>query len=135
MLRRAHRRAQEVRPQIELRPAAAEALPFDDRAFDHVVVTLVLCTVDQPDRALSEMQRVLRPDGTLRLIEHVRGDGGLGRAQDALVPVWSWVGAGCHPNRRTAESLRASGFDIVEPYERQLCPAPLIAGTARIACS
>jgi ubiquinone/menaquinone biosynthesis C-methylase UbiE len=130
MLRRARKRAHEVRSDIELHQAPAEALPFADQSFDALVVTLVLCTVEDPQRALAEMRRVLKPEGTLRFIEHVRADGRFGRLQDILAPAWSRIGAGCHPNRRTADSISAAGFDIVQVERRQLGPLPLIIGVA-----
>ena len=52
--------------------APAERLPLADASVDTVVSTLVLCTVDDPERALREIARVLRPDGQLLFIEHVR---------------------------------------------------------------
>src|SRR5258705_561949 len=54
--------------------AAAEALPFRDGVFDTVVSGLVLCSVSDPVRALAEARRVLRPDGELRALEHVRSE-------------------------------------------------------------
>ena len=52
--------------------APAERLPLADASVDTVVSTLVLCTVPDPERTLSEIARVLRPDGQLLFIEHVR---------------------------------------------------------------
>src|ERR671917_322256 len=43
--------------------APAEQLPFAASSFDTVVSTLVLCTVQQPERAIAEIERVLRPGG------------------------------------------------------------------------
>lgn len=45
--------------------APAEALPFDDRTFDAVLLASVLQHVDDPHRALAEAWRVLAPHGTL----------------------------------------------------------------------
>jgi ubiquinone/menaquinone biosynthesis C-methylase UbiE len=130
MLPRARKRARELRLEVELVQSAAEALPFADASFDTAVCALVLCTVVDPARALAEIKRVLKPAGTLRFIEHVRFDGPRGQIQDAIVPVWSCVGAGCHPNRRTAEAIAAAGFAIVE-LERQDTPlVPIISGVA-----
>ena len=52
----------------------AEALPTSDGAVDMVVASLVLCTVADPDRALAEVDRVLRPGGRLHFYEHVRAE-------------------------------------------------------------
>jgi len=82
-------------------------------------------------RALAEIDRVLKPEGTFRFIEHVRGSGWIGRVQDWITPGWRFFGAGCHPNRRTAESIQAAGFRIIRFEERRLMPGvPLIAGVA-----
>ncbi len=58
--------------QYEVVEAGAESLPFADDSFDTVASTLVLCTVDDPARTVSEVARVLRPGGGLLLLEHVR---------------------------------------------------------------
>ena len=96
---------------VEVIEAAAEALPFEDASFDTVVSTLVLCTVDDPERAAAEIARVLRPGGRLLYIEHVRdaAGGGLARLQDRLERPWGWFAGGCHPNRDTAATLAAVG--------------------------
>lgn len=131
MLRRARKRARELGLDIEFHQARAEALPFADGAFDVVVLTLVLCTVADPARALAEVGRVLKPDGSFRFMEHVRDDGVVGQIQDLLTPAWRWFGAGCHLNRRTAASIEAAGFEIVEMQERRLPLMPLLIGVAR----
>ncbi|HEV8635333.1 MAG TPA: class I SAM-dependent methyltransferase [Chloroflexota bacterium] len=131
MLRRARRRAAALGLPVEFHAAPAEALPLPDASFDAVVCTLVLCTVADPVRALGEVRRVLKPEGTFRFIEHVRGHGWLGRAHDLVTPVWRRIGAGCHPNRRTGETIEAAGFRTVRLEEGRLPPGlPLIAGTA-----
>jgi ubiquinone/menaquinone biosynthesis C-methylase UbiE len=91
--------------------AAAEELPFADASIDTVVSTLVLCTVDAPDLALQEIRRVLRPDGQLLFIEHVRSDSPrLARWQDRLARPWQRFAEGCRCNRATVELIDASGF-------------------------
>src|SRR5574341_2626750 len=91
MLERARKRAGEVPANIELQQVAAEDLPFLDGTFDFVVDALVLCSVNDPALALSEIKRVLKPGGEIRLYEHVRYESGLGAfVQDAISPVWQW---------------------------------------------
>ncbi len=119
---------------VQLLPA--ERLPLDDSSVDAVVSTLVLCTVDDVPRSLAEIRRVLRPGGELRFVEHVRGTGLAGRTQDFIKPVWGYFGAGCNPNRRTEDAIRAAGFDVVVTERRKIMGfAPLIRGTATPAAS
>jgi ubiquinone/menaquinone biosynthesis C-methylase UbiE len=90
----------------------AEHLPFPDESFDAVVATLVLCSVVDPQQALSEIHRVLKQDGRLVFIEHVRSSGALGTMQDVFSGVHAKLGAGCRPNRRASELLQAAGFEV-----------------------
>jgi SAM-dependent methyltransferase len=93
--------------------ADAQRLPFADASIDTVVSTLELCTVDAPERALDEIARVLRPDGQLLLIEHVRADSPrLARWQDRLAGPWQRFADGCRCNRATAELIASSGLQL-----------------------
>jgi len=136
MLRRARERAAESGRDVTLVDAPAEALPFEDDSFDTVVTMAVLCTVDDPGRALEEIRRVLRPGGRLRFSEHVRSsDPKLARWQDRLERPWGVVAGGCHPNRRTLETIETAGFEVVdlEQGELQGLPRlvqPYVLGTA-----
>jgi SAM-dependent methyltransferase len=113
---------------------AAERLPFDDAAFDTVVSTLVLCSVSDPDRAVAEIARVLRPNGRLLLFEHVSDPAGgrLRRWQDRLERPWGWFSGACHPNRDTGATLRAAGFGL-EGVEADELPraSPLVRPAIR----
>jgi SAM-dependent methyltransferase len=116
----------------------AESLPFADASVDTVVSTLVLCTVANPERALREIARILRPGGRLLFIEHVRASSRLLAAfQDALLRPWRGFAGGCVCNRPTAELMRGCGF-TVEADDRvwRGMPAivhPLIVGSATVS--
>jgi ubiquinone/menaquinone biosynthesis C-methylase UbiE len=105
--------------RLHLHRADARALPYADESFDVVVAFLTLCTVPRAERAAREMRRVLRPDGSLLVLEHVRARDGrpLARWQDRLDPLWTRVAGGCHLNRDTAGVLAEAGFDVA-PLER-----------------
>jgi ubiquinone/menaquinone biosynthesis C-methylase UbiE len=93
--------------------APAERLPLADASVDTVVSTLVLCTVDDPERALAEIARVLRPDGQLLFVEHVRASSRfLAAWQDFLFQPWYRFAGGCCCNRPTVELMRACGFAV-----------------------
>jgi ubiquinone/menaquinone biosynthesis C-methylase UbiE len=114
MFARAARRAQagEVRAPIALQRGRASALDFDGASFDAVVVTFVLCSVKNLDAALREVRRVLRPGGTLHLIEHVVSpDRNVARFQRRVRPVWGVLLGGCDPTRDIAATIERAGFD------------------------
>lgn len=111
----------------------ATALPVDDGAVDAAVASLVLCSVPDVPGALAEILRVLRPGGELRFFEHVRSDKPwYGLLQDALTPLWSRAGGGCHLNRDTATAIRAAGFRIDELDRIFYAPLRFIPAHAHI---
>ena len=113
--------------RVEVVETPAEHLPFEDQSFDSVVSTLVLCSVESPGTAAGEIARVLKPDGRLLYLEHVRsGDHGLARWQDRLERPWGWLGAGCHPNRDTVAELEAAGLQNESLVRDRMPKAPPI---------
>lgn len=115
LLARAAPRARAAAVPVELIAGSAEALPFADRAFDSVVVTYTLCSIDDPVRALAEVRRVLRPGGELVFVEHgLARDRGTQRWQRALTPMWRRVGGGCRLDRDVPAILRDAGFAVDE---------------------
>ncbi len=117
--------------------ASAEQLPFADSSVDTVVATLVLCTVDAPDVAVREIARVLRPDGQLLFIEHVRSESPrLAAWQDRLAGPWRRFAEGCHCNRATVELMQAGELAVTHVREASWrgmprIVRPLVVGRAR----
>jgi len=102
-----------VAPYTHWVRGAAENLPFGEHSFDMVCATLVLCTVKSLPAALAELKRVLKPDGRLILLEHVRPrQPWLGRIFDWLSPAWEVIAEGCHLNRQTGKILEQGGFNL-----------------------
>ena len=96
---------------VVLHEADAQSLPFADAHFDTVVFTLVFCSVADPAKGLSEARRVLRADGSLIFIEHVRPRSrGLARAVDAANPAWRAINGQCNLNRETLAAIGEAGF-------------------------
>lgn len=118
MRQQARERATALDLDVSLSDARAESLPYAERSFDAVVASFAFCTIADPEAALSEVARVLRPEGEFRFLEHVRGDGTTGRVHDLLAPGWHAVAGGCHLNRETGERFRSDDrFRLIE-YER-----------------
>jgi ubiquinone/menaquinone biosynthesis C-methylase UbiE len=115
MLTYARDRAARAQVPITLTQAPAEALPFADGTFDSAVVTLVFCSVVDPQRGLSELLRVLKPGGRLLMAEHVRAaNGALVAVQSAMVPLTTRFSGNCHWNRDTESVVRQAGFAEVQ---------------------
>src|SRR4051794_8913301 len=118
--------------------APAEELPVEDGSFDYAVSTLVLCTVSDPQRALAEIRRVLKPGGQLLFLEHVRSDDPkLARWQARLQPLQYRLGHGCHCNRATLANIEGSGFEVSSLEHDTVRKAPpivrpMIAGVASL---
>lgn len=118
--------------------APASMLPFEDEAFDTAAVTLCFCTVPDPAESMREIGRVLKPDGTLLFMEHVRSERPwLGAIQDRLRAPWAWLADGCQCNRRTIDLLRDEGWrvEVTHVSDGALMPPvarPIVSGRARL---
>jgi ubiquinone/menaquinone biosynthesis C-methylase UbiE len=112
MLKRLEKKVREQGSQAKVVRAPAEDLPFEDRSFDTVVSTLVLCGVADQRQALREVRRVLRPGGRLLFIEHVRSDDPkLAKTQDRMNGLNKFL-VGCECNRATLDTIKAEGFEV-----------------------
>ena len=112
MLVQAKARAQQLGTTIDLREMDAQALAFPDDDFDAAVATCVFCSVPDPVRGLHELARVVKPDGRIFLLDHVRIDRPIiGTLMDWLNPliVRLW---GANINRRTVENVKRAGLKI-----------------------
>ncbi|MCK5512455.1 MAG: class I SAM-dependent methyltransferase [Thermodesulfovibrionia bacterium] len=113
--------AKNAKAEIQVISGKGENLPFEDTSFDAVSASQVLCSVTSPLKTLEEFKRVLRPDGQLRLLEHVRSEHWLaGPMMDLFNPIWLRINKiGCNWNRKTVEDVQNAGFKIrsIEPYK------------------
>ncbi len=113
MLQRARKRAREQDLDVDLRQMDAQRLTFADNTFDAAVTTFVFCSVPDPVQGLRELGRVVRPDGDIWLLEHVRVNRPIvGLLMDLLNPIVVRI-MGANINRRTVENVRRAGLEIV----------------------
>ncbi len=112
MLVRAVRRARRRHIDVQLALMDAQALAFRDASFDVVVTTCVFCSVPDPVLGLRQVRRVLRPDGRVLLLEHVRSRlPVIGRCMDWLNPVSVWL-QGVNINRDTVGNAQRAGLRV-----------------------
>jgi demethylmenaquinone methyltransferase/2-methoxy-6-polyprenyl-1,4-benzoquinol methylase len=132
MLREGRNRLLDAGVLVPVAQCDAEALPFPSEYFDVVTVAFGLRNMTHKDRALAEMQRVLRPGGRLLVLEFSRVWAPLAPLYDAYsFSVLPWLGkkvAGdsdsyrylaesirVHPPQETlAKMMEQAGFDSVQ---------------------
>ena len=74
--------------RVELVESSADDLPFPDASFDHLTFTYLLRYVDDPAATMRELARVVRPGGTIAMLE-------FGLPRGIWRPLWDlWVGVG-----------------------------------------
>jgi ubiquinone/menaquinone biosynthesis C-methylase UbiE len=114
MLAKARARAKRQHLDVDLAVMDAQRMDFADDSFDAVVATCVFCSVPDPVAGLREVRRVLKPGGTLLLLEHVRSANPVvGKLMDWLNPLVVRV-SGANINRRTVDNVRLAGFDDLD---------------------
>lgn len=90
-------------------------LPYEDESFDTVVESLVLCSIDDEQAMLSEIKRILKPDGILIHIDH-----GLPKNQKLkklfrfFAPLWRRMTKSCRIDKDQRAIIIDSGLEIIE---------------------
>jgi ubiquinone/menaquinone biosynthesis C-methylase UbiE len=119
--------AQDAKLAVEFLAVSAEAIPLADNIFDTAVITWSLCTIPDPDAALREVRRLLKPAGKLIFIEHGESpEANIATWQRRINPTWNKLAGGCHLNRRPDTAMLANGFKFAEMTKGYI-PGPKIA--------
>jgi SAM-dependent methyltransferase len=144
-LEKARQRVADERPGavVDWQRADICDLPFDDDSFDHLFVCFVLEHLPDPGTALVALRRVLRPGGSITVIEGDHGsaffhpDSGYAQAViDSQVKLQEMAGGNALLGRQLQPLLASAGFlDVaVRPrtvYADQTRPA-MVGGFTRL---
>ena len=115
--------------EVEFLDLPGEQIPLDDEAADTVLITYTLCSIPDVHKALGEMRRVLKPQGSMIFCEHGEApDANVKRWQDRLTPVWKAIGGGCHLGRPIPGLIRDAGFRVDDMETMYLPGTPRFAG-------
>ncbi|MGD0274758.1 MAG: methyltransferase domain-containing protein [Syntrophales bacterium] len=123
--------------KFNLQEGDAQSLKFPDNSFNTVVATFVFCSVPDPIKGLKEIHRVVKPDGQVLFLEHVRID----------KPVIGWIMDrmnvivvrifGANINRQTVENVKKAGLQIesLEHFGPMKMVKMIIAKPSKIGAS
>ena len=109
--------AKEKTDFIELVQTDAETLPFAANSFDAAFATLVFCSIPNPENAFRELRRIVKPNGKIILLEHVRPKGFSGYFFDFL-NIFTVALIEDYFNRDTAKLAENSGLKVLEVKEK-----------------
>ncbi len=99
--------------EVQLMESMAENILLEDSSIDTIMITYTLCSIPDVALAMSEMKRVLKPDGQLLFCEHgAAPDPGVLKWQNRINPIWKRIGGGCNLNRRIPDLILQGGFEI-----------------------
>ena len=107
------RKAEEFGIKHQLLTDSAEQLSARDESYDYVISTIVLCSVNDVQKTLEEIKRVLKPGGKFIFLEHQADKKWTSRwFVQKTVPYtpWRYFSDGCTPGRQLEKLISNAGF-------------------------
>ena len=99
--------------QVTYHVFSAEDLPFEDESFDSIVMSLALCSIPDPSKAILEIKRILKPQGQYFFIEHEQAQHSFLKPIFNFVnPLWNRMTNGCNINRESHKLIESLGFQL-----------------------
>ena len=109
------RRISETEIEVDKQMISSEALPFDEGAFDCVVSTITLCSIPNVKQAMSELFRVLKPEGRILFLEHgISPDSRVAQRQRRLNWLQRMFADGCTLTLDVPKLIATQPFSSVE---------------------
>ena len=113
-LAKAKLKEENIQANISIKECTIEAFTAEKNSFDSIICTLVLCTIPKPKHALQKLRALLKTDGQLLLLEHIRPKAfWKAKLYDVATPIWKCCAQGCHLNRPTDEWIKEAGFQPI----------------------
>ena len=118
MLARAERRRGTAAASVQLQQMDVTRLTFPNGSFDGAVATFLFCALpdDLQVPALKELGRVVKPSGSIRLLEYTRPSGSFRRAITKLWEPWVYWVYGAGFDRDTEARVPDAGLRVVESH-------------------
>ncbi|RCW48305.1 MULTISPECIES: class I SAM-dependent methyltransferase [unclassified Halanaerobium] len=114
MIEEAEKKAKKYNKEVKLLEMDIQNLDFEDNYFDLIVTSCVFCSVPDPIKGLEELKRVLKEDGRIIMLEHMRSQNEIvGKMMDWVnwVSLYTW---GANINRKTIENIEKAGLKLVK---------------------
>ena len=111
----AKKNADKVNLDIEFNLSSAESIDLPTSSVDSVVCTFSLCSIPDPNKALNEIFRILKPGGKYFFCEHgISPDTTTRVFQNVTNIFYPKLSGGCHANRDIPKLITDAGLNIVE---------------------
>ena len=111
----AKKNANKVNLDIEFNISSAESIDLPTSSVDSVVCTFSLCSIPNPEKALKEIHRILKPGGKYYFCEHgISPDLSTRVFQNVTNIFYPKLSGGCHANRDIPKLISESGLKILE---------------------
>ena len=111
----AKKNANKVNLDIEFNLSSAESIDLPTSSVDSVVCTFSLCSIPNPQKALKEIHRILKPGGKYYFCEHgISPDLSTRVFQNITNVFYPKLSGGCHANRDIPKLISESGLKILE---------------------
>lgn len=112
MLAKAYEKLDRTKASVVLMEMDAQQMDFPDNTFDVVVSTCVFCSVPDPVKGFQEIRRVVKPEGKIVMLEHMRSDNVVaGKLLDLINPLTVRI-VGANVNRKTIENIEKAGLKV-----------------------
>ncbi len=104
----------EVTRKVNFKKGTAEHLPFENNFFDAVVFSFVLCSVNSVENTIKEINRVLKKDSKILLLEHIKSNNKVTYTFQKVLTGLQTLFTDCHLDRDPRRIIKENNFRVIE---------------------